>query len=354
MKRTFMSSEEIQEICIRNREKVEKYAIISVLFCLLVIIGINIYFSSVNCYAVTSIVASCLGIYVFISISSLKEYQDRIYTKVPAILGFFLMIFVNVFFAKMLPSLSSNIGVAILFICFSSTPVWGIVYTLNMLSVKLLDYTIFSNPVRLYTAKITNKRQDESSKNGICSYYIDFYDYENNLQSFSISKKSYDSWNVGDVIEASLQARINEVVVQRVVRLKNFSGKTEMEVVREKYLQDIAEFEEDSNLIKAISGQKEGYEVFKLSYLILPAIDLLMVVFVYKDFGDFPDLFSNVLSILFGLVVTCYLLRREYNDITKNYTLNELAIWKDYLVPKIQLFFGSAFFLCEYLCYPFI
>lgn len=128
-----------------------------------------------------------------------------------------------------------------------------------------------------------------------------------------------------------------------------------MEVVREKYLQDIAEFEGDRNLIKAISGQKEGYDVFNLSYLILPAIDLLMVIFVdLKDFGDFPDLFSNVLSILFGLVVTCYLLRREYNDITKNYTLNDLAIWKDYLVPKIQLFFGSAFFLCEWLCYPFI
>lgn len=353
MKRTFMSPEEIQEICIRNREKVEKYAIIPVLFCLLVIIGINIYNSSVDCYIITIVSASALGLNSFLGCRPpLEEYYDRIYTKVPAILGFFLMIFVNVFFAKMLP-LFSNIGFAILNICFSSTPAWC-VYTLNMLSVKLLDYTIFSNPIRLYTAKITNKRLHKSDKNGICSYYIDFYDYENNLQSFSISKKSYDSWNVGDVIEASLQARINKVVVQRVVRLKNFSGKTEMEVVREKYLQDIAEFEEDSNLIKAISGQKEGYEVFKLSYLILPTIDFFMVGFVDKDFGDFPDLFSNVLSILFGLVVTCYLLRREYNDITNNYTLKDLSIWKDYLVPKIQLFFGSAFFLCEYLCYPFI
>lgn len=353
MKRTFMSPEEIQEIRIRNREKVEKYAVIPVLFCLLVIIGINIYYSRIDCYIITIFSAMVLGLYTFMICSSFEEYKDRIYTKVPAILGFFLMILLNVFFAEMLP-LDRNIGLAILFICFSSTPAWGFVYTLNMLSVKLLDYTIFSNPVRLYTAKITNKCQHKSNKNGICSYYIEFYDYENNLQSFSISKKSYDSWNVGDVIEASLQARINEVAVKRVVRMKNFSGKTEMEVVREKYLQDIAEFEEDSNLIKAISGQKEGYEVFKLSYLILPAIDLFMVVFVDKDFGDFPDLFSNVLSILFGLVVTCYLLRREYNDITKNYTLNDLAIWKDFLVPKIQLFFGSAFFLCEYLCYPFI
>ena len=113
--------------------------------------------------------------------------NERIYSKIPAILGALLILIANVL--AVTDSFFSNIFTSKFLIIYvmDSFFLWIITFFIHCIIVYILAHTIFKNDKIKYSAKIIGL-EEYKDKNSH-TYYAHFYDYTNKKNKGVISEE---------------------------------------------------------------------------------------------------------------------------------------------------------------------
>jgi hypothetical protein len=333
--------EEIQEQCIQNKEKVDKYSkIISISLFFIFLFLISYY--EISFY--NNEILSIAGFFsIFCLIFALSD--DRIYSKLPAILGACLIVIANVIAIK--DSFFSNgLTANILFVyAFNTFSLWVITFSIHCIIVYILGHTIFKNNKVKYTARII-KLEESKNKNSY-TYYAYFYDYTNKKIFYKISEKEYKTWKEGDYIETILQPKIDYITVEKIKHLTKFKGKTDMEIFQERHKRDVELFGQSQEEMDDAKGEAK-IRSYVIYFILSGFIDIFIFIWAVGT-KYFDAIMSNdiiyALTTTVALAIPIYTSYKEYSMIkTKgNYTLEDLAIWKDFLVPRCLFYFIISF-----------
>lgn len=337
------SFEEIQEQCIQNKEKVEKY---SKIITVVLVIGIAIL-----CYLFWDyeLMKKCLYIIpsLFILIYFLYGNSDyRILSKFPAIITLvgittlitFLSFKTEFFSEGFTPDCLINLFIY-------SFKIWFIIFSVNFLCVKLLDTTVFANPKMKYTAKIVGKKRLYITRYNY-EYYALFYDYNCNLIMGEISKMAFDCWPIGCAIMTTLQQRVDGVAVKDVDLARNIEGPTDMEVFMNNQGRDVELFGE-SYANKLFARRKSKKISFKLPFVIL----YLILSFFFISIGqelcinlmNYTSIYASVAAVSLG--ITSIVSYFEYSRLKEKFSPEDIGLWTDLLIPRCSLYFLTSFFL---------
>lgn len=331
--------EEIQEKCVQNKEKVDKYSkilSISLFFIFLFLISYHKISFYNNDFLPLVGLLSCISILFMIE-------NERIYSKIPAILGALLILIANVL--AVTDSFFSNIFTSKFLIIYvmDSFFLWIITFFIHCIIVYILAHTIFKNDKIKYSAKIIGL-EEYKNKNSH-TYYAHFYDYTNKKNKGVISKEEYKTWKEGDYIETILQPQIDEITVKKIIHLNYFNGKTDMEIFQEKHKRDIELFGQSQEEMDLSNGnyKLESYAVF---FLFIGFIDIIIWTFCDEYFETIMSYgIIYAITTTIALAITIYTSYREYSMINSSgkYTLEDMAIWKDFLVPRCLFYFFISF-----------
>lgn len=333
--------EKIQEQCVQNKEKVDQYSKIISISLFLISIFIIYDYGFIFFNNELLLIAGIISYPPFIYFSYFSE--ERIYSKVPAILGTCLIVIATIIAIK--ESFFSN-GLSaknLIEHVFNSFNLYTITYSIHCIIVYILGHTIFKNNKIKYTARIIEL---EVSKGKYYTYFAHFYDYTNEKIFDEISEKEYYTWEEGDYIETILQPQIDGITVKKITHLENFEGKTDMEIFQEKHKRDVELFGHSQEEMDEAKGESK-IESFTVIFLVIAIIDLLVCSFNKKF--SFHDNIIYALTTALSLAITSYTSYKEYSIIKTedNYTLEDLAIWKDYLVPRCLFYFLTTYFFVE-------
>jgi len=332
--------EEIQEKCVQNKEKVDKYSkilSISLFFIFLFLISYHKISFYNNDFLPLVGLLSCIPSILFM----IKN--ERIYSKIPAILGALLILIANVL--AVTDSFFSNIFTSKFLIIYvmDSFFLWIITFFIHCIIVYILAHTIFKNDKIKYSAKIIGL-EEYKGKNSH-TYYAHFYDYTNKKNKGVISEEEYKTWKDGDYIETILQPQIDEITVKKIIHLNYFNGKTDMEIFQEKHKRDIELFGQSQEEMDLSNGnyKLESYAVF---FLFIGFIDIIIWTFCDEYFETIMSYgIIYAITTTIALAITIYTSYREYSMINSSgkYTLEDMAIWKDFLVPRCLFYFFISF-----------
>ena len=269
--------------------------------------------------------------------------NERIYSKIPAILGALLILIANVL--AVTDSFFSNIFTSKFLIIYvmDSFFLWIITFFIHCIIVYILAHTIFKNDKIKYSAKIIGL-EEYKDKNSH-TYYAHFYDYTNKKNKGVISEEEYKTWKDGDYIETILQPQIDEITVKKIIHLNYFNGKTDMEIFQEKHKRDIELFGQSQEEMDLSNGnyKLESYAVF---FLFIGFIDIIIWTFCDEYFETIMSYgIIYAITTTIALAITIYTSYREYSMINSSgkYTLEDMAIWKDFLVPRCLFYFFISF-----------
>lgn len=333
--------EKIQEQCVQNKEKVDKYSKIISISLFFISIFIIYDYGFIFC---NNKLLWLLGIFSYSPFVCFTS-KERIYSKVPAILGTCLIVIATIIAIK--ESFFSN-GLSakkLIEYVFNSFNLYTITYSIHCIIVYILGHTIFKNNKIKYTARII-ELEDSKGKNNSHTYYAHFYDYTNKENKFKISEKEFKTWKEGDYIETILQPQVDEITVKKITYLKDFEGKTDMEIFQERHKRDVELFGHSQEEMDAAIGEYK-LESYLFIFLVISIIDLL-VCGLNKKFS-FHDNIIYALTTTLSLATVIYTSYKEYSMIKSkdNYTLEDMAIWKDFLVPRCLFYFLTTYFLIE-------
>lgn len=333
--------EEIQEKCVQNKEKVDKYSKI-----LTTISIITIFLFVYNNFWDQTWIKILLGIIGFIYASifllpfsflvlmlGISSKEDRIHSKYPAILTIILVLFIATFTnwvsygfsAKWL--LESCVGIII---------IWMVVVSIHRINISILDIYILSNPKLTYTAKIVELGRYKKE-----TYYVHFYDYSNHLNHCDITEKEYNTWKKGDVIEVLLRPTIDEIKVESIKHLEEFEGLTDMEKDQLKHKKDIELFGQSQEEMDA-TNEDYKYPSFNIYFFFINIINIF--IFVVNNnissciFDVMDKSYVYTTTIVIALAITIITLFIEYYKIKNKYTLEDIYIWTDHLYRSLYFF----------------
>lgn len=340
--------EKIQEQCVQNKEKVDKYSKI-----LTTISIITIFLFVYNNFWDQTWIKILLGIIGFIYASifllpfsfivlmlGISSKEDRIHSKYPAILTIILVLFIATFTnwfsygfsAKWL--LESGVGIII---------IWMVVVSIHRINISILDIYILSNPKLTYTAKIVELGRYKKE-----TYYVHFYDYSNHLNHCDITEKEYNTWKKGDVIEVLLRPTIDEIKVESVKHLEDFEGLTDMEKDQLKHKKEIELFGQSQEEMDA-TNEDYKYPSFNTHFFIINIINISIFVINNNISSYIFDIMENscvyTTTIFIALAITIITLFIEYYKIKNKYTLEDIYIWTDHLYRSIYFFITIFFFV---------
>lgn len=335
------------EICIQNKDKVDKYSKILTSIFVIAVSSVVFYVWDPSYIVLNLLFVAAFFVVLSLVFIEINTNEDRIYTKFTAILGFTIITLVSSYIAIRKSFFSEGSASFNLFIWgISSMCVWVYIYFFHCLSVYLLDHTIFKNTTINYTTKIldlsTTKNKD---------YYASFYNHMNQKSCYEIKKEEYKTWKEGSVIEIKLQPRINTIDYKGATLLENFAGKTDMEHFREKNLRDVSLFGRSQEEIDAESGKFKRLSLINnVSEIDVWALSAFVILYLlgirYDSFFETtskPIIFNLVIAISF--IITSVVLYFEYMKIKTQYTLEDLRRWKDYLLPCCIFYFMSGFMI---------
>lgn len=335
--------EKIQEQCVQNKENVDKYSKIISISLFFISIFIIYDYGFIFCNNKLLWIAGIISYPPFIYFSYFSE--ERIYSKVPAILGTCLIVIATIIAIK--KSFFSN-GLSaenLIEYVFNSFNLYTITYSIHCIIVYILGHTIFKNNKIKYTARII-ELEDSKGKNNSHTYYAHFYDYTNEKIFDEISEEEYNTWKEGDYIETILQPQIDGITVKKITHLEYFEGKTDMEIFQERHKRDVELFGQSQEEMDAAKGEYK-LESYLHIFLVIGIIDLLVCSFNLKF--SFHDNIIYALTTTLSLATIIYTSYKEYSMIKSkdNYTLEDMAIWKDYLVPRCLFYFLTTYFFVE-------
>ena len=342
--------EEIQEKCVKNKEKVDKYSkiITTILTVTIFLFVYNNFWDQTWLKILLGIIGSIYSIIYLIPIGiftlllGISYKEGRIHSQYPTILTIILVLLIatstnwlsNGFSAEWL--LKSGISVII---------IWMFVFSIHCININILDTNIFSNPQITYTTKIVefgcfNKKKKNKT------YFVHFYDYTNTTNHCDITEKEYNTWKKGDVIEVVLQPTIDEIKVESIKHLENFVGLTDMEKDQLKHKKDIELFGQSQEEMDAIDGD-DRYASLNLYYSYIIIFDVIIFVLNNNIFSEIYRVMNNssiyVTTSSIALAITIITLYIEYSKIKAKYTLEDIYIWTDHLLYRSLYFFITIF-----------
>lgn len=339
-----MSFEEMQENCIQNKEKIDKWSKYLTTLLVSVVLLIGYFFWKEDWAKILFVLFGGILIYNFVT----TEFRtERLFSEFPAKLGIVLIILLTTYLKNKTLLFSEGITVE----CVSrwillSILIWMIGFTINCLSVNILDLTIFANPTHNYTAKIIKMEHvTQRKKHGTSHfYYAYFYDYSNKLNKGNISRKDYDTWRKGDVINVLLQQRIDVIDVLKITRLNNYQGLTNMEMDIQQHEMDIKEFGRSQEEIDAAKG---NVKILSLTwvFVILTGLFTLPYLATENELNELmtlcPPLFISLAIV--SIAIVSYISYMEYKKIVAKYTLEDIGYWSDCLIPRVLLYYLFVF-----------
>lgn len=223
--------EKYHEICVENKDKIEKYSKILTVVVLSIVALLSIPFEKV----LFILFVICLP-----ALLMTVGTNDRIYNKFPALLSLILIIIVNAYLVVIDDHYCFNCGFTYsnvsLFVA-SSLTVCYFVYCVHFVSVSIIEYTLFKNPKFTYTSRIS--KLDKVIEKHTPYYYAYFYDFTSKENYVEISEDEYKKWKVEDAIDVELQQRLSYVAVKSIKLIPNFEGQTDWEIYKENHAKDI-------------------------------------------------------------------------------------------------------------------
>ncbi len=335
-----MTFEEFQEKCVQNKEKVDKYSKYLTFVLICTIAFVVFYFGPQT---------GCLWglcIFGFIALGATltsNTTDDRIYSNYPSMLSIVPIAIFTVYYIQKFGIISENL-IIYLIGCFF---IWLALYITHCLSVIFLDCTFFANPKLSYTARIVKTEHvTKRSKNSTSHYYYAyFYDYTNTLIYGQISRKEYTYWKKGDVIKTILQPRIDEVTTKEIKRLHKFQGKTDMEIIQENHERDVALFGKSQEEMDAEEGKSKNISYKWIFYWVLGIAALILTFSKGKIDSIFESTTYNLIMIITAIAVAIFVTFKEKARIKTQYTIQDMDLWRDYLIPRISFYLVSVYLL---------
>lgn len=328
--------EKYHEICIENKDKIEKYSKILTVVVLSIVALLSIPFE--NVWFILFVI--CLP-----ALLMTTGTNDRIYNKFPALLSLILIIIRNVYLAVVNNHYCFNCGfdfdnvnpfvTSSLIVCY-------FVYCVHFVSVSIIDYTLFKNPKFTYTSRIS--KLDKVVEKHTPYYYAYFYDFTSKENYVEISEDEYNKLTIGDALLVELQQRLSYVAVKSIKLIPNFEGQTDWEIYKEKHAKDIEEFGQSQEEIDASEGKSKRIS-YKWWFVLLLFIDIvgfgilekLTGKFFYDQFPYKPNLYSKVA--LASLIIVAIVSYIEYHKLKKRYSLEDVRLWRDCLIPRLLFYY---------------
>lgn len=343
--------EKIQEQCVQNKEKVDKYSKILTT----ILTGIIFLFIYNNFWDQTWIkillgiigfiyfILYLLPLGIFTLLLGISYENGRIHSKYPTILTIILILLITLFTNWFSFGFSAK---WLLESCVSVIFIWIVVFSIHGININILDTNIFPNPKLTYTAKIVDIRSFKDKKKK--TYFVHFYDYTTTTNHCDITEKEYNTWKKGDVIEVVLQPTINEIKAESIKRLENFEGLTDMEKDQLKHKKDIELFGQSQKEMDAIDGDGRSTSL-NLYYFYINIFNVVIFVLNNNILSDIYRVMSNsciyTTTSLIALAITIITSYIEYSKIKAKYTLEDIYIWTDHLLYRSFYFFITIFLL---------
>lgn len=341
-----MLLEEFQEKCVQNKEKVEKYSKLLTVG-LIIILPLISYF-----YLWGRIVSGILLVIAIINTLMSKTTNDRIFSRFPAILGL-IAVSIIIYRISITEELSLNMS-SFFIVCIVPLIVWLAIYCLHCFSVNFLDVAVFDNPKLNYSSKILRLEHEKvKTKNGTNHYYyVYFYGFRNSFLKSEITDIQFRRWREGDVIQTVLVPRIDgEIVCKGVWRPNNFEGLTDLELDKQQHEKDVELFGMSQEEMDEAAGESKILS-HKTIFFVIAGADLIFAIFSPLKYSIIKsDL--NIICLLIAISLTIIISFKEYKHIKEKYTLEDLKLWLDYLLPRCLFYISSILIFLEYF-YMFI
>ncbi len=346
-----MNIEELDEICYRNKEKIDKY---SKIFSTIIIVTICAIMHTIG-FTLPVILGLICSFIIGTCVALISRPDlDSIFSRFPAILSYFAtpVVVLAVYLKTSLLDegilSASFIYIAIVIALLT----WTLSFLIHCFVIKTLDVTIFRNPKYKYTARINHIEYNKSSY----SYYVHFYDYTNFKNKAEIKEKEALFWNPRDAIEITLQPRVDTIKICSVNKMGSFEGKTDMEILREEHAEKVKLFgqsqlelaeekgsEKDINFM--IKDRLRDEKNFSLIAWCIAVFPIFLLMAIYLIGYNFKVICS---PIIFGIIFICGILTAaivsifEYYKGSKTHSIEDIELWKDYLYPRCLVYFISS------------
>ncbi len=341
-----MSFEEFQEKCVQNKDKVEKYSKLLTVG-LIIILPLISYF-----YLWGKIVSGIFLVIAIINILMSKTTNDRIFSRIPAIWG---LIASSIIIYKIAINEELSLNMSSFFlVCIVPLIVWLAIYCLHCFSVNFLDVAVFDNPKLNYSSKIIRLEHEKFNTKHRTEhyYYVYFYVLRNRFLKIEITDIQYKRWKEGDIIQTVLVPRIDgEIVCKNVWRPNNFEGLTDLELDKLQHEKDVELFGMSQEEMDEAAGESKILS-HKTIFFVISGADLIFAIFSpLKNPIIKSDL--NIICLLIAISITLFTSFNEYKHIKEKYTLEDLKLWLDYLLPRCLFYISSTLIFLEYF-YLFI
>lgn len=339
---TFMMTfEEFQEKCVQNKEKIEKFSKI-LTAVLVIVLPLISYF-----YLWGRIVSGILLVIAIINTLMSKTTNDRIFSRFPAILGL-IAVSIIIYRIAIDEELSLNTS-SFFLVCIFPLIVWLAIYCLHCFSIYFLDVAVFDNPKLNYSSKIIRLEHEKvKTKHGINHYYyVYFYGFRNSFLKSEITEIQFIRWHEGDVIQTVLVPRIDgEIVCKGVWRPNNFEGLTDWELDKQQHEKDVELFGMSQEEMDKAAGESKKLS-YKMLFYVIAGADLIFAILGPLKYSIInSDL--NIICLLIAISITLFTSFKEYKHIKEKYTLEDMKLWLDYLLPRCLFYISATLIFLEY------
>lgn len=338
--------------CVLTKDKVDKFSrIVTSLVVFALILMIYLEIIKITNYLVILILSLILIIKTLWKFyTKVINSNDRIYSEFPSKFGLFVSVpfaYYMILFITRDVTLSNNdmmqYSLLFLFIVLAS---WMSIYLIHTTIVEFIAGHVFVNPDINFSSRVHHLGTEGSQYS---EYYLYFYSPFNELLKYRIYDYQFNNWKKGDPIDTVLRVNLDRVDVVSVRIIHNSDAKIDLDEFIVKHQQDVEQFGE---------AQERVYPS-KFFYFDLFTFPL---VIIYVFIGNLAcDIFEEtaIMSIVIAisLILTVAITLKEYKDFKIKCTLEEIALWKDFIVPRTLFYFfciGMTILIIPSIVYHFI
>lgn len=270
-------------------------------------------------------------------------------TRIPTIIGNSILALIALYLATCTQFFSEGMSAEkILTSTFVAFIIWLYVSSVYIFAHVFMERK-FPYPQIIYTARITGKSKSLQSK-GRYNYHVQFVDDTNCDRSESITKEEYENWKVNEPIQVVLSVRdVENHSVEKITRLDDFLGQTDMEICQEIHKRDVELFGQSQYEMDIDSGKNNKLGI-NLALIIICLIDLtIYFIMKFDTIKHFNKVMMNndiySITLIASISLTILMLGIGFISKKKIDTVNSIGKWIDLFVPTSLLYFSSIFAL---------
>ncbi len=271
---------------------------------------------------------------------------DRLYSKFPGIFSMIFVVLMTIYLAIFTSFFHHGISpISMWKWALGSMMIWTITFITHTAAIFILDRLVYKNLKISLTTKVDEKKVialDEDTN----IYRVFFYDYTSERNSQDVDRDTFISLNVDDVINISIQPRIDGVVVKSIKKEENFTELTDIEVLHKYRFSDKQEFD-----TKAVAKERNAM-FFKFTSILAKKVWWLFALLVILGFSSMYSLNYNfaqvakvkeiyIVEYIISFSLAIFLMYIEFNSFVKENDIITIKRWRDYLFPRTILYVSA-------------